>query len=187
MKRPRLFNTTKKQNFKFIQIEITCRQPLNCFQNKPLFLHVCSTSLLKTLWEKEKLLVTSNFSFSFSVFHPFKRIFIIFIKLKLSLQTLSIWKSLKFVNLGKGKMWLKWCKLSVEAEKPCGKRRKYWYLSYFAFPTKFSKSYFHWTVKSSLNGNSSKLKALADDNLNLAQKLICFCMSKNHCEKKLNY
>ena len=30
--------------------------------NKPLFLCVCSTHLLKTLWEKEKLLVTSNFS-----------------------------------------------------------------------------------------------------------------------------
>ena len=29
------------------------------------------TSLLKTLWEKEKLLVTSNFSFSHHVFYPF--------------------------------------------------------------------------------------------------------------------
>ena len=37
---------------------------LNPFPNKPWFLCVCSTSLLKTLWEKEKLLVTSNFSFS---------------------------------------------------------------------------------------------------------------------------
>ena len=40
----------------------------NPFPNKPWFLHDCSTSLLKTLWEKEKLLVTSNFSFSHSVF-----------------------------------------------------------------------------------------------------------------------
>ena len=32
-------------------------------------LYVCSTSLLKTLWEKEKLLTTSNFSFSHSVFY----------------------------------------------------------------------------------------------------------------------
>ena len=37
---------------------------LNPFPNKPWFLLVCSTSLLKTLWEKEKLLVLSNFSFS---------------------------------------------------------------------------------------------------------------------------
>ena len=29
------------------------------------------TSLLKTLWEKDKLLVTSNFSFSYSVFYLF--------------------------------------------------------------------------------------------------------------------
>ena len=39
--------------------------------NKPLFLRVCSTGPLKTLREKEKLLVTSNFSFSHSVFYPF--------------------------------------------------------------------------------------------------------------------
>ena len=32
---------------------------------------VCSISLLKTLWEKEKLLVTSNFSFSHGVFYLF--------------------------------------------------------------------------------------------------------------------
>ena len=36
---------------------------LNPFPNKPCFLRVCSASLLKTLWEKEKLLETSNFSF----------------------------------------------------------------------------------------------------------------------------
>ena len=41
---------------------------LTLSQKKPLFLRVCRTSLLKTLWEKEKLLVTSNFSFSHSVF-----------------------------------------------------------------------------------------------------------------------
>ena len=38
--------------------------------NKPWVLRVCSISLLKTLCEKEKLLVTSNFSFSHSVFYP---------------------------------------------------------------------------------------------------------------------
>ena len=43
---------------------------LNPFPNKPWFLRVCSTSLLRTLWKKEKLLVTSNFSFSHSVFYP---------------------------------------------------------------------------------------------------------------------
>ena len=29
------------------------------------------TGLLKTLWEKEKLLVMSNFYFSYSVFYPY--------------------------------------------------------------------------------------------------------------------
>ena len=38
--------------------------------NKPWLLHVCSACLLKTQWEKEKLLIMSNFSFSHSVFYP---------------------------------------------------------------------------------------------------------------------
>ena len=36
----------------------------NSFPNKPWILLVSHTSLLKTLWKKEKLLITSNFSFS---------------------------------------------------------------------------------------------------------------------------
>ena len=58
-------------------------QRLNPFPNKPWFLHVCSTSLLKTLWEKEKLLVISNFSFCYSVFYAFGKLSAIFIKLKI--------------------------------------------------------------------------------------------------------
>ena len=42
----------------------------NPFQNKPLFLRVCITSLQKSQWKKKKLLVTSNFSFSDNVFYP---------------------------------------------------------------------------------------------------------------------
>ena len=41
------------------------------FPSKSWFLRVCSTSLLKTLREKEKLIVTSNFCFSHSVFYLF--------------------------------------------------------------------------------------------------------------------
>ena len=52
----------------------------NPIPNKPSFLRVCSTSLLKTLWEKKKLLVTSNFSFSHSVFYPFRERSSIFIE-----------------------------------------------------------------------------------------------------------
>ena len=50
---------------------IFCHGFINPFPKKPWFLRVCSTSLLKTLWEKEKLLITSNFSFSHSVFSHF--------------------------------------------------------------------------------------------------------------------
>ena len=46
-------------------------QTFKPFPNEPWFLHVCITNLLKTLWVKEKLLITSNFSFSHSVFNPF--------------------------------------------------------------------------------------------------------------------
>ena len=45
------------------------------------FLLVCSTSLLKTLWKKEKLLVTSNSSFSHSVFYLLRELSAISIKL----------------------------------------------------------------------------------------------------------
>ena len=56
---------------------------VNPFPNKPWFLRVCSTSLLKTLREKEKLLVTSNFSFSHSVFYLFGGLSAIFNKLEI--------------------------------------------------------------------------------------------------------
>ena len=55
----------------------------NPFPNKPWFLRVCSTSLLKTLREKEKLLVTSNFSFSHSVFFQLGEVSAIFSKFKI--------------------------------------------------------------------------------------------------------
>ena len=67
---------------------------VNPFPNKPWFLRVCSTSLLKTPWEKEKLLIMSNFSFSHSVFYSFRELSI---KLKIVIGKLSVSKSLKFV------------------------------------------------------------------------------------------
>ena len=69
---------------------------VNPFPNKPWFLRVYSTSLLKTLWEKEKLLVTSNFSFSHSVFYLFEELSAIFNKIEIVVcKPLSIWTSLK--------------------------------------------------------------------------------------------
>ena len=68
------------------------------FPKQSLVLRVCSTSLLKTWWEKEQLLITSSFSFSHSVFYPFWRTFCHFYQTwNCRLQTPSVWKSLKFV------------------------------------------------------------------------------------------
>ena len=53
---------------------------INPFTDKPWILGVCSTSLLKTLWKKEKLLVTSNFSFFLGLFYRFQELPSIFIK-----------------------------------------------------------------------------------------------------------
>ena len=49
-------------------LKIRQRTFFNSFPNKPWFIHVSRTSLLKTMREKEKLLVTSNFFFSHRVF-----------------------------------------------------------------------------------------------------------------------
>ena len=77
---------------------------VNPFPNKPSYLRVCSTRLLKTLWEKEKLLVTSNFSFSHSVFYLFEELSAILIKFEIVVcklfqferdKNLSSWKGLK--------------------------------------------------------------------------------------------
>ena len=74
----------------------------NLFPNKPWFLRVCSTVLLKTLWEKEKLFVTSNFSFSQSVFYPLKNFQPFSSNLKLSsANSLNLEESI-FCRLGKG-------------------------------------------------------------------------------------
>ena len=73
----------------------------NPFPDKPWFLRVCSRSLLKTLSENKKLLVTSNFSFSHSVFYlenclPFSS------NLKLSSAKSSSFEESKICRLEKG-------------------------------------------------------------------------------------
>ena len=65
--------------------------------HKPWFLRVCSTNLLETLLEKEKLLVTSNFSFSHCVFYLFGELFAIFNNFRTCLHTLLVWKHPKFI------------------------------------------------------------------------------------------
>ena len=78
-----------------------CYAGENPFPKKLWFLRVCSTSLLKTLLGKEKLLVTSNFSFSNSVFClksflPFSS------NLKLSSANSFSLEESKICHLGKG-------------------------------------------------------------------------------------
>ena len=68
---------------KLLSYDFIWKNVFNPFPNKPWFLRVCSISLLKTLWEKDKLLVTSNLSFSHSVFYPFEKLFVIFIKFEI--------------------------------------------------------------------------------------------------------
>ena len=73
---------------------------VNPFPNKPWFLRVCNASLLKTLRKKEKLLVTSNLSFSYSVFDLFRELSaILHQNWNSHLQALWLWEGLKFVVL----------------------------------------------------------------------------------------
>ena len=81
---------------------IYSQNSFNYFPNNPWFLRVCSTSLLKTLWEKEKLLVTSNFSFSHSVFYPFGELSAIFIKLEIVISKLFQFGRVYNLSFGKG-------------------------------------------------------------------------------------
>ena len=74
----------------------------NPFPNKPWFLRVCSRSLLKTLWEKEKLLVTSIFSFSHTVFYPFGGLSTIFIKYDIVVCKLFQFGRVEKLSFGKG-------------------------------------------------------------------------------------
>ena len=74
-------------------------QQSNLFPNKPFFLRVSSTSPLKTLREKEKLLVMSNFSFPHSVFYPFRALCAIFIKFEIVVCNFF---QIKICRLGKG-------------------------------------------------------------------------------------
>ena len=80
----RMFSTPPKQIFQILSdINFVICKCFNPFPNKPLFLDVCSTSLLQTMWEKEKSLMTSNFSFSHNVFQPFRALSTIYITSKI--------------------------------------------------------------------------------------------------------
>ena len=88
----------------FCNIACCCQSTMwgiNPFPNRPLFLRVCCSNLLKILWEKEKLLVTSNISFSHSVFYPSSVLSAIFITFKIVICKLYQFGSVKLL-FGKG-------------------------------------------------------------------------------------
>ena len=74
---------------------------LNPFPNKPWFLHFYGISLLKILWEKEKLLKMSNFSFSHSVFYGFEELSAGFINFEIIVCKLFQFGRAQNLSLGK--------------------------------------------------------------------------------------
>ena len=88
---------------------------INPFPNKPWFLRVCRKRLFKTLWEKENLLVTSNFSFSHSVFYLFRDLSAIFIKFEIVVWKLFEFERVQNLSFGKGLSPLLWRQCSLMA------------------------------------------------------------------------
>ena len=77
-------------------------QLVNPFPHNDTFWRPREASLLKTLWEKEKLLVMSNFSFSHSVFYLFRELSAIFIKFKIVVCNLFTLDQSKILSSGNG-------------------------------------------------------------------------------------
>ena len=153
---------TFKSSYCFLKL--LSQGEVNPFPNKPWFLRVCCTRLLKTLWEKEKLLVTSNFSFSHSVFYLFGELSAILIKSEIVISKLFQFGRVQNFSCGKGLKPLPHDenlaqtkfkvfeddKLDVTqniiclsyCRKHCGKGRKCWLPVISPFPTVFSKGFF---------------------------------------------
>ena len=74
----------------------------NPFPNKPWYIPVCSKSLLKTLREKEKLALTSDFSFSKSFSTLLENFLLFSSNMKLSSAKSFTLEESKICHLGKG-------------------------------------------------------------------------------------
>ena len=95
---------------------------MNPFPNKPWCLRVCCTNLLKTLWEKEKLLVTSNFSFSHrGIFYRFEELSTIFIKFEIIVCKLFQFGRVYNLSFGKGLTYI-YVHYKAEKKYESGKR-----------------------------------------------------------------
>ena len=128
-----------KTNFRLFELKQTADNYFNPFPNKPWFLRVCSTSLLKTLREKEKLLVTSNFSFSHSVFYLFGELSAIFNKLEIVVCKLFQFGRVQNLLFGKGLNWMKMTLNSIEEEKILWDKEKSLVTGNFSFSHSVSK------------------------------------------------
>ena len=99
---------------------------------------------LKTWWEKEKLLVTSNFSFSHGAFHSY--ISLVRQNAALCGNGLNLYQTTNFKRLQSERVyrrqfriWWKWQKVLKTSRKHLGKRRNYSLRAISPFPTVFSK------------------------------------------------
>ena len=79
-----------------------CNSYLTLSQTSPRFYTSAMQLFFKTLWEKEKLLVTSNFSFSHNVFYPFGELSTIFIKPETVICKFFQFGSIQNLSFGKG-------------------------------------------------------------------------------------
>ena len=80
----------------------TLYRHFNPFPNKPWFLGVFSTSLLKTLRENEKLLLMTNFSFCHSVFYPFIELSVLSIEFEIAICKFLDFEKVYNLSFGKG-------------------------------------------------------------------------------------
>ena len=67
---------------------------VNPFPNKSWFSIVCCISLIKTMWEREKVLVMNNFYISESVLYPSGELSAIFVEFETVLKFV-VWERFK--------------------------------------------------------------------------------------------
>ena len=86
--------------------------PVGQFRPSRASSYVSVVQVLKMLWETEKWIVKSNFSFCHSVFYPYGEISIIYMKFEIVIcKLLSVWKSPELVILERVKKVVKYTKL----------------------------------------------------------------------------
>ena len=136
---------------------------------------------LKTLWEKEKMLVISIFSFSYNVFESclFQRLgsFSSYIFNPLpDMQILGSSNSVANKDI-MSKIWTNGDTLISLSRKHCVKRRNCSLRAISSFPTMFSKTVYCWCVKMNIYG----VKRLRVDDISHSSE--CLTISPiHHCE-----